>query len=266
MRSSIFVDAGYLYAQGSQSLAGHKIARQYLILNIQKAVELLYDEVMNRAGHCDVLRIYWYDGLIDRNLTDEQQRVAGTSNVKIRLGIVNPSGQQKGVDSLIVTDLVELARNRAIGDAFVLSGDEDLRIGVQIAQSFGVRVHLIGIEPSAGSQSRTLAQEADTTLEWTRSQIEDILSVSSEYAVPTSHGTEFREEITPIIQAYANSLSPNDIQAINNATPATSIPQEYDRPLLRSCRDILGRDLDPNTETPLMRRIFREICSSASTV
>ena len=77
--------------------------------------------------------------------------------MKLRLGIVNLAGQQKGVDSLIVTDLVELARNHAITDAILLSGDEDLRIGVQIAQSFGVRVHLIRIEPTRGSQSGLVA-------------------------------------------------------------------------------------------------------------
>jgi hypothetical protein len=30
---------------------------------------------------------------------------------------VNSSGEQKGVDSLIVTDLIDLARNRGITDA-----------------------------------------------------------------------------------------------------------------------------------------------------
>ena len=65
--------------------------------------------------------------------------------MKLRLGQLNSEGQQKGVDSLIVTDLIELARNKAISDAVVLTGDEDIRVGVQIAQSLGVRVHLLGI-------------------------------------------------------------------------------------------------------------------------
>ena len=55
-------------------------------------------------------------------------------NVKLRLGQLNSAGQQKGVDSLIVTDLMELARNKAISDAVVVTGDEDIRIAVQIAQ------------------------------------------------------------------------------------------------------------------------------------
>jgi uncharacterized LabA/DUF88 family protein len=43
--------------------------------------------------------------------------------------------------------LIELARNQAICDATVVTGDSDVRVAVQIAQSFGVRVHLIGLEP-----------------------------------------------------------------------------------------------------------------------
>jgi uncharacterized LabA/DUF88 family protein len=54
-------------------------------------------------------------------------------DVKIRLGYINGAGQQKGVDSLIVTDLIELARNQAISDAYLVSGDGDLRVAVQIA-------------------------------------------------------------------------------------------------------------------------------------
>jgi len=83
----------------------------------------------------------------------------------VRLGFLNSAGQQKGVDSLIVTDLVELARNRAVGDVVLVSGDEDVRIGVQLAQSFGVRVHLVGVKPCAGNQSPELRQEADTCTE-----------------------------------------------------------------------------------------------------
>jgi hypothetical protein len=79
---------------------------------------------------------------------------------------VNSSGQQKGVDSLIVTDMITLARNRAMSDAVLVSGDEDIRVGVQQAQEFGVRVHLLGIRPSRGSQSLFLLQEADSTHEW----------------------------------------------------------------------------------------------------
>ena len=76
------------------------------------------------------LRVYWYDGVIGyKGPTLQQTDLAHLDNVKLRLGFVNSFGEQKGVDSLIVTDLIELVRNHAISDAVLLSGDEDIRIG-----------------------------------------------------------------------------------------------------------------------------------------
>ena len=49
-------------------------------------------------------------------------------------------------------------------------------MGVQQAQEFGVRVHLVGIKPSRGSQSLSLLQEADTTHEWTEAEVASFLS------------------------------------------------------------------------------------------
>ena len=90
---------------------------------------------------------------------------------------MNSVGEQKGVDWLIVTDMIALARNGAVSDAVLISGDEDLRVGVQQAQEFGVRVHLIGIKPSRGSQSLFLLQESDTTHEWSEDEIAGFLSL-----------------------------------------------------------------------------------------
>ena len=101
-----------------------------------------------------LLRTYWYDGLPRANRpTPDQNEISDAADNKLRLGMVNSQGEQKGVDSLIVTDLIELARNRAISDALILSGDEDIRIGVQVAQTYGIRIHLLGIRPARGSQS-----------------------------------------------------------------------------------------------------------------
>ena len=161
MRSAVFVDAGYLYAQGSAAAFGEKLRRNVLALDLPATISKLIDDSMAKTA-APLLRSYWYDGLVRGRPSPDQVQVANSYDVKLRLGIVNTEGHQKGVDSLIVTDLIELARNRAIGDAIILSGDEDLRIGVLVAQSYGVRVHLIGIEPAKGSQSLALLQEVDT--------------------------------------------------------------------------------------------------------
>src|SRR5665213_2998834 len=179
-RIAICVDAGYLFAQGSVALTGTKQQRTLLVLDPPKAIDELMAIARAKAPDATLLRIYWYDGSqAYKGPTLEQGQLAHLDNVKVRLGFINSAGQQKGVDSLIVTDLIELARLGAICDAVLLSGDEDVRVGVQIAQNYGVRIHLLGITPSRGSQSKALLQEADTTTEWGKVTVAKFLSVRS---------------------------------------------------------------------------------------
>ncbi len=172
-RIAVFVDAGYLFAQGSKLLAGQNCRRSEIEIDLDRALNAL-EELAVRLGGVPLLRIYWYDGTAT-GPTPQHIAVAGKPRVKLRLGFVNTAGFQKGVDSLIVTDMITLARNGAMGDALLLSGDEDVRVGVQQAQEFGVRVHLLGITPCRGSQSQFLLQEADTTNEWTLADVSKFL-------------------------------------------------------------------------------------------
>lgn len=134
-RVAVFVDAGYLFAQGAVALVGQKLPRAAITLDHEKAVVTLADFARNVSG-VDLLRVYWYDGT-STGPTAQHIALAHLPSLKIRHGFVNSSGQQKGVDSLIVTDLITLARNHAMSDAVLLSGDEDIRVGVQQAQEFG---------------------------------------------------------------------------------------------------------------------------------
>jgi uncharacterized LabA/DUF88 family protein len=177
-RAAVFVDAGYLFAQGSAALTGSKKTRVDLTLDAAAVIRELTTFALSKAVESRLLRIYWYDGAIGgARPTADQALLANLDDVKLRLGFVNSSGQQKGVDSLIVTDLIELARQKAICEAILMSGDEDVRVGVQIAQLYGVRVHLLGITPSRGTQSQQLLQEADTTHEWDAATIALFLSI-----------------------------------------------------------------------------------------
>ena len=74
--------------------------------------------------------------------------------------------------------MITLARNRAMAECVLLSGDEDLRVGVQLAQEYGVRVHLLGIKPARGSQSLFLLQEADAIYQWESSDLSNFLTRS----------------------------------------------------------------------------------------
>jgi NYN domain len=67
------------------------------------------------------------------------------------------------VDAQIRADMEALARHRAITDAVLVAGDEDMVPAVEAAQAFGVRVHLWGIEPPFGTnQAERLVWESDT--------------------------------------------------------------------------------------------------------
>ncbi len=123
-RIAVFVDAGYLFAQGSVELHGEKLTRGELRLNHEAVVAKLQAFAEQVSG-LPLLRIYWYDGT-SQGPTSQHITLAGQTNVKIRLGFVNSVGQQKGVDSLIVTDIITLARNRAMAECVLLSGGRGL--------------------------------------------------------------------------------------------------------------------------------------------
>ena len=265
-RSAVFVDSGYLYAEGSKALAGQRLRRDAVKLDLSQTIAKLREASDKRSDGASLLRIYWYDGLLRGRQSQDQSYLAYTEDVKLRLGIVNEAGQQKGVDSLIVTDLVELARNHAITDAILLSGDEDLRIGVQIAQSFGVRVHLIGIEPSRGSQSDALLQEADTTTEWSQAEMctlltrnpgfEDSTRASGD-AASAGSSNDMATVLKQAVAGFVSSLAPEDIATVDGLEEVDAIPPQYDRRLLAKCRAEMGRNLTPD-EKSRMRVMLRQ--------
>ena len=161
-RYAVFIDAGYLLAEGGELCVG-TIRRPELACDYPTLVA----DIAQLAGEdcgLGLLRTYWYDGARDRVPTGDHLRVAELPDVKVRLGLVS-GGRQKGVDALIYRDLTTLARERAITDAYLVSGDEDLREAVSTAQDLGVRVVLLGI-PTADQQNRApgLVREADRLL------------------------------------------------------------------------------------------------------
>jgi uncharacterized LabA/DUF88 family protein len=278
-RIAIFVDAGYLYAQGSACLQGNKAKRENIKLDNGKLIDILKTFATSVQPSASLLRIYWYDGT-SRGPTLDHRTLADLDDIKLRLGFINSVGQQKGVDSLLVTDLVELSRNGAICDALLIGGDEDLRIGVQIAQSFGVRVHLIGIEPSRGSQSLQLRQESDTKCEISATQVKDFLSLIganipvATSIVPAVAGSVVASahQATPPppltvdvlldqgIDAVITSIGSAGVTDIRQALLASPIvPSIYDRRFLASCRTVLGRDLDMDEKKLMRTRLSAKI-------
>ena len=170
-RYAIFVDAGYVFAAGGELCCGTSDRKRFE-LDVPKLRDHL-NQIAEGTTGLSALRMYWYDAAFYSGPTPDHQKIALLPNIKLRLGRIK-SGRQKGVDALIYHDLINLARERAISDAFLVSGDEDLREGVRTVQGMGVRMTLIGIPPSrsATNQSRELVQEVDELVILTK----DVLS------------------------------------------------------------------------------------------
>jgi uncharacterized LabA/DUF88 family protein len=160
-RYAVMVDVGYIYAAGGELLFGTSSRREYRVdaVSLIQAVTKHADELFRG----ELLRVYWYDAARDRVPTIDQRVVAQMPWVKLRLGNLNARGQQKGVDANIRADMEALARHRAITDAVLIAGDEDMVPAVEAAQAYGVRVHLWGVEPPYGTnQAERLVWESDT--------------------------------------------------------------------------------------------------------
>jgi hypothetical protein len=161
-RCALFVDAGHLLAEAGRLCCGTK-QRRNVFCDYPGLLSALADLTSSHCG-LPILRTYWYDAAPDSLPTQDQFAIAELPKVKLRLGRL-VGGKQKGVDSLIVRDLMTLARERAVTTLYLLGGDEDLREGVIAAQEMGVLVVVIGIPaPSQGNQAKSLIREADEHL------------------------------------------------------------------------------------------------------
>lgn len=267
-RVAVFVDAGHVFAGGSAAITGAAKKRHEITLNVPVLADLLKQRAVTISGR-ELLRIYWYDGALSAGLTTDQQLLASTDNIKLRLGIVNGHGEQKGVDAKIVTDLAELARNCAICDAILIGGDEDLRIGVELAQERGVRVHLLTVEKT--NVSIQLKREADTTHEIAVDDVKKFLTFSAVAAVVAAPATVAMNaaastskvasvavvDTTKVVDDYLTSLSPAELAALTTAVKASpGVPADHDGKMIARARDSVGRQLVP-AETKALRLDIR---------
>ncbi len=126
--------------------------------------------------------------------------------------------------------MVTLAQNKAMASCILLAGYGDLRIGVQLTQEQGVRVHLLGIRPAIESQSNFLRQEADTNHEWKSSDIESFLSKAQVFPKKTPTNVTSLGEVGTEI---ANRIPEDEISEIlRNSKTNQRVPTEYFKPLM----------------------------------
>ncbi len=162
-RCALFVDAGYLLADGAMAVHGTR-HRESVSWDYPGLLQLLSGLSGERTG-LPLLRCYWYEATVEGRRTPEHDVLADIPGLKLRLSRIRP-GRREGVDAQVHRDLMTLARNSAICDAVVVSGDEDLAQVVCDAQDLGIRVTVVHIAADASwAVSRTLRQESDDLIE-----------------------------------------------------------------------------------------------------
>ena len=245
-RYAIMVDVGYIYASAGELLFNAASRREYRV-DADKLIQALTRQAEEQVRG-ELLRVYWYDAARDRVPTIDQRVIAQMPMVKLRLGNLNARGQQKGVDAQIRADMEALARHRAITDAILVAGDEDMVPAVEAAQAYGVRVHLWGVEPPYGTnQAERLVWESDTVDVLERSFVEPYFS---RQLTPEA-------EPTPVVAAGAAATEVTLVRA-GQAVPAQTIrgapsPAQVfgdrpSRPMSRPLTTVSASRLGPDRE------------------
>ncbi len=283
-RYAIMIDVGYIYAAAGELLFSVGSRREYRV-DTDKLIQALTRHA-DGLVRGELLRVYWYDAARDRVPTIDQRVIAQMARVKLRLGNLNARGQQKGVDAQIRADMEALARHRAITDAVLVAGDEDMVPAVEAAQAYGVRVHLWGVEPPFGTnQAERLVWESDTVevldrafLEpyFTRIPVPDTPPVSPPPTVPSPaqlfdkrHGAKPVPRPFPHapIMAPLSRLGPDRVRVeeagehvaqkwiltrgednIRDLLPGPILPPVIDKELLVDAEKELGLSLRPYQE------------------
>jgi hypothetical protein len=234
-RCALFVDAGYVLADGAMAVHGTRRGES-VSWDYEGLLQLLSSLARERSG-LPVLRCYWYEATVDGRRTAEQDTLADVPGIKLRVAKIRP-GRREGVETEIHRDLTTLARNNAISDALVVSAEEDLAQVIADVQDLGLRVTLVHIAVDGNwTISRALRQESD-----------DIIEIGGEHLRPyveliagaePVHPDEQEDADRPLSNGHslaaATSYQPLPA-ATNHAPPAiytAPVVAEYQRPALQ---------------------------------
>ncbi|MBV9380581.1 MAG: NYN domain-containing protein [Streptosporangiaceae bacterium] len=162
-RCALFVDAGYVLADGAMAVHGTR-RRESVSWDYEGLMQLLASLARERSG-LPLLRCYWYEATVEGRRSADHDALADLPGVKLRLAKMRP-GRREGVEGEIHRDLTTLARNKAISDALVVSAEEDLAQVVADVQDLGLRVTMVHITVDGNwTISRMLRQECDDIVE-----------------------------------------------------------------------------------------------------
>lgn len=283
-RLAVFIDAGYFWVQLCKTITGTYNSRAQVTVDYAAFHAALLAEIRAQFPDGDLLRVYWYDGPGSSGKTAEHRAIDALDDFKLRLGTRNGVGQQKGVDGLIIADLISLTQQKAITHAMLMSGDADTAPGVVAAQSMGLRVHLLSLGAAAAT-SPYLAAEVDLKRSWGLAEVSAFATQTAAPVATTSalgvlpaaapanpSGAAAAGAAAPavpppapasmaaIASAAHAQISSSPLAAALAAIPAGtfSLPRDIDKELLTVGRAHIGRSLtDPEKRD--LRREFRAL-------
>ena len=162
-RCALFVDAGYVLADGAMAVHGTR-RRESVSWDYPGLLQLLGNLAMERSN-LPLLRCYWYEATVEGRRSADHDTLADLPGVKLRVAKMRP-GRREGVEGEIHRDLTTLARNKAVSDAMVVSAEEDLAQVIADVQDMGMRVTLLQITgEGTGTVPLALRQECDDIVE-----------------------------------------------------------------------------------------------------
>ncbi len=235
-RCALFVDAGYVLADGAMAVHGTRRGES-VSWDYEGLLGLLSSLARERSG-LPLLRCYWYEATVDGRRTAEHDVLADVPGIKLRIAKIRP-GRREGVETEIHRDLTTLARNNAISDALVVSAEEDLAQVIADVQDLGLRVTLVHIAVDGNwTISRTLRQESDDIIEIGGEHLRPYVELIAGAEPVQSDEQESAEHSTARPLANGHSLAGAASYqplpaAANHAPPAiytAPVVAEYQRP------------------------------------
>lgn len=278
-RVAVFLDAGYFWVQLCNVLLGAYHTRAEVIVDYEELRKLMLAEVVRQFGaDCQLLRVYWYDGPGTGGKTREHNAIDSLDDFKLRLGTRNGVGSQKGVDGLIIADLISLTQQRAISHALLISGDADITPGIVAAQGMGLRAHLLSLG-STSATSPYLAAEVDLKQNWGLAEAGAFAkaNMGTVSSAPASLATAPKTIVEKTSEHQSWPLGKSGLRAMARrareqiqadptlasllamaATGVRKLPREIDTFLLKFAHRELGRAIE-ELEKQILRDEFRRL-------
>lgn len=176
----IFIDGGYLRNE-IREMSGHDK------IDFNALPFILTDKCNMGRIQMEIVRIYYYDAIVDYKENQEKHKVQDTyfenirkiNNYEVKLGRLIRTGKenekyrQKGVDVLLAIDMISKAHLNQYDIALLLAGDDDYLDMVKSIKDFtGKRIYGAYFERNA---SKRLVESFDKRISLTNEIINQIV-------------------------------------------------------------------------------------------